>query len=221
MIFGSRWIVAAAVLILGGCGGEPDGTRDGATGDWRIGLAGTDGRLGPATSHRDLTRMFGDRVVDTMIHMGEAQFAPGTVVHPDDPVRRIEVVWFDSARARPWRIQVAGDSTVWSIDPGVTLGTSLSELERLNARPFSLTGFGWDYGGTVMGWDQGRLEQALFGGDGRVILRLAVDSARTGSDAARAVTGDGVFPSSHPAMQRLDPNVRQIIVEYDAGAAGA
>jgi hypothetical protein len=165
--------------------------------------------------------MFGDRVADTMIHMGEAQFAPGTVVYPDDPVRRIELVWADSARLRPWRIQIAGDSTLWSIDPGITLGTSLSELERLNERPLTLTGFGWDYGGTVMGWDQGALEQALLGGDGRVILRLAVDSADVGSDAARAASGDGVFSSSHTAMQRLDPYVRQIIVEYETGAGGA
>lgn len=229
-----RAAVMAALLVA--CGGESDAPRAGVgrdtaadavtrradpTGErWSIEVAGTGGAIGPTTAHADLAGAFDSRLIDTMIHMGEAQFVPGTVVFPDDPLRRIELVWLDSARARPWRVQLTGDSTVWSVGPGITLGTSLSDLARLNQAPLSLTGFGWDYGGTVMGWNQGALEQALLGGNGRVILRLAVDSASVGSDDALAVSGDGIFPSDNRAMQRLDPKVRQIIVEYDSDAAG-
>lgn len=188
---------------------------------WQIAVAGGDGTVGPQTSRGELARRFAGAVTDTMIHMGEAQFAPGTVVHANDQLRRLEVVWQDSARSKPWRVQVAGDSSRWTVGPGITLGTTLAELERLNGRPLSLTGFGWDYGGTVMGWDQGALEQALIGGNGRVILRLAVDSAAIGSEDARRVSGDGVFRSDDPAMRRLDPAVRQIIVEYDGPPGGA
>lgn len=220
------WLLAAAVACSGGgdgAGSENRGANDstGATdragapaGGWRIATGGTDGAIGPATTHADLAATFGS-IADTLIHMGEGQFEPGTVVHPGAPSERIEVVWSDSSRTRPWRVQVTGDSTVWSVGPGITLGTSLAELETLNGRPLSLTGFGWDYGGTVMGWNQGTLEPALLGGNGRVILRLAVAPEAAASDDARQVSGDGVFPSDDPAMRRLDPRVRQIIVEYD------
>jgi hypothetical protein len=227
-----------AVVLLCACAGErraadtppedtaarvsqPSAATLASADTWRIAVAGGDGAVGPGTSHADLARRFAGAVTDTMIHMGEAQFAPGTVAHAEDPLRRIEVVWQDSARLKPWRVQVAGDSSRWVVGPGITLGTRLTELERLNGRPLSLTGFGWDYGGTVMGWDQGALEQALIGGNGRVIVRLAVDSAAAGSDEARSVSGDGVFRSDDPAMRRLDPAVHQIIVEYDGPPDGA
>lgn len=200
---------------------QPSAATPAPADPWRIAVAGGDGTVGPGTSRAELARRFAGAVTDTMIHMGEAQFAPGTVVHAGDPLRRIEVVWQDSARLKPWRVQVAGDSSRWVVGPGITLGTRLTDLERLNGRPLSLTGFGWDYGGTVMGWDQGALEQALIGGNGRVIVRLAVDSAATGSDEARSVSGDGVFRSDTPAMRRLDPAVHQIIVEYDGPPDGA
>jgi hypothetical protein len=117
-------------------------------------------------------------------------------------------------------MQVSGDSTRWVVGPGITLGTRLAELERRNGRPLTLTGFGWDYGGTVMGWEQGALEQALLGGNGRVILRLAITPDSAGSADARAVSGDGVFRSDDAAMRRLDPGVHQIIVEYDGPDTG-
>lgn len=41
---------------------------------------------------------------------------------------------------------------------GVRVGTSLEELVRLNGRPFSFSGFGWDYGGNVTDWQGGELE---------------------------------------------------------------
>lgn len=210
-------MVGTWVSLAGACAGGADAPP---AEEWRIAVAGADGAVGASTTHAQLARRFAGAIADTMIHMGEGQFAPGTVVHATDPLRRLEVVWQDGERARPWRMQVSGDSTLWVIGPGITLGTRLAELERLNGRSLTLTGFGWDYGGTVMGWEQGALEQALLGGNGRVILRLAVAPGEGGSADARAVSGDGVFRSDDAAMRRLDPAVHQIIVEYDGREPG-
>jgi hypothetical protein len=166
------------------------------------------------TTRAALEDRYGGALADTLVHVGEGQFEPGTVIHPADPVRRAAIIWQDSARSRPWRVQVTGDSTRWSVGPGITLGTTLAELEQLNGGPFRLTGFGWDYGGTVMGWSGGTLEATLLGGNGRVLLRLA-PRGDPPADALRAASGDGVFESDAPEMRRLDPAVHQIIVEYD------
>ena len=209
-------MVAAGAALAGACAGGADAPPE----EWRIAVAGADGTVGASTTHAELGRRFAGAIADTMVHMGEGQFAPGTVVHGTDPLRRLEVVWHDAERTRPWRMQAAGDSTLWVIGPGITLGTRLAELERLNGRPLTLTGLGWDYGGTVMGWEQGQLEQALLGGNGRVILRLAMAPGSAGSADAGLVSGDGVFRSDDPAMRALDPAVHQIIVEYDGPDPG-
>lgn len=44
-----------------------------------------------------------------------------------------------------------------SADHGVRIGTSLAELNRLNGKPFKLSGFGWDYGGSITDWQGGAL----------------------------------------------------------------
>lgn len=220
-------VIAAGAAAATGCGGEhggapPDGAAQATpqspgepASEWRIGVGGGDGTVDAGTSRAELHRTFAGDAIDTLIHVGEGQFESGTVAYPGDPALRVELIWQDSSGSAPWRIQVTGDSSRWRVGPDITLGTTLVELAELNGRPFQLTGFGWDYGGTVMGWDQGALEQALLGGNGRVILRLAPDSAARASAGTREVTGDAVFRSDAPAMERLNPAVYQIIVEYD------
>lgn len=219
-----RFAMMVASVLAAACTGDSTSDRAAAPADsapaWRIGVGGTSATLDGTTSYAELSQRFPGEVSDTMIHLGEAQFAPGTVVHAGDSVSRVEIVWLDSLRSRPWRIQLSGDTSRWSVGPGITLGTRLTELTRLNGRPFELTGFGWDYSGTVLGWDQGALEPVLLGGNGRVLLRLAPDSAAAASEAAQAVAGDGVFSSDQPEMQQLDPGVYQVIVEYDQPPAG-
>lgn len=158
-----------------------------------------------------------ENVARGAIHVGEGETVPGTVLFPRDSSRRLTVTWADTiARARPTRVTVGSAQTRWFVVPGVTLGTSLSELERLNGKPFKLTGFFWDYGGTVTGWEGGRLDSLWRGGpenNVRVWLRLSPDSAGSASSRGREVAGDRVFSSSLPAMRALNPRVYDLFVE--------
>jgi hypothetical protein len=148
--------------------------------------------------------------------LGEGEYEPGTVIYPNDPTRIIEIVWKDARRKRfPKRIQLTGERSVWRTRHGISLGTRLKELERINGKPFVLTGFSWDYEGTVVSWEGGKLERD-FEKDGRVVLlRLSdqTDSGVSGEDAG-SVAGDRDFPSSHQVMQKINPKVYQIIVEF-------
>lgn len=180
--------------------------------DWRI-VPGV--RVGPITadvSEADLVRVLGrDQVEPSEIHVGEDFFEPGTVLYPRDPRRTVEVVWSDTTRrALPTRVTIRGDSSVWHVEGGITLGTSLRELERLNGAEFVLMGFEWDYGGTVASWEGGALER-LVRPAGHVVL--ALDPPVTGfpPEVYHAVSGDREFASSHPAMRQLNPTVRRIV----------
>lgn len=151
------------------------------------------------------------------IHLGEGQTAPGTVLFPNDSSRRLTVTWDDTvARTRPTRVTVGSKQTRWRVIPGVSIGTSLSELERLNGRPFKLLGFMWDYAGTVMGWEGGRLDSLWRGGPENQVLvwlRLSPDSAGYASSHSREVVGESAFSSSLPAMRALNPRVYALFIE--------
>lgn len=161
----------------------------------------------------DLIRAYGlGNVRKQGIEVGEGIVEQGTVVFPNDPQKSAAILWKDLSNNRmPERIQITGSRSLWRTAEGITLGTSLREIERANGRPFVLTGFGWDYGGTIIGWQRGRLERP-FTTDGRVILRLRPPAGAGRS--AGAVTGDREFRSSHKAMQQINPRVYQIIVEF-------
>jgi hypothetical protein len=204
-------------MMIAGCGLLTPPACRGAAESWGIRAGVRAGALTAQSSEADLRRAYGAAAVrGARIEVGEGETVPGAVLFADDSARRAEVIWRDTvARRRPARLVLRGRRSRWRVAPGISLGTSLRELERLNGRAFTLAGFGWDYGGVVIRWDGGALDATLPGV--RVYLRpepAANDSAAY--DAAYAqVLGDREFPSSSPAMQALNPRVDQIFVDFD------
>lgn len=175
------------------------------------------GAITPDASESELRRIYGRRNVrSTRVSIGEGEYEPGTVVYPNDPLRMIEIIWKDAGRRRyPQRIQLTGERSVWTTRHGISLGTSLKELERINGRPFVLTGFGWDYEGTVVSWGGGRLEREFERGGRTVLLRLGDQTdKRVAVEDAGSVAGDRDFPSNNRAMQQINPKVYQLIIEF-------
>src|SRR5690606_29682367 len=57
------------------------------------------GSIGAATSHAELAAIFGaDQVELGEIDVGEGFTEPGSIVFPDDPANRLEIVWEDATR---------------------------------------------------------------------------------------------------------------------------
>jgi hypothetical protein len=167
--------------------------------------------IGVGTSRTDLITKFGaSNVTDTIIYGTEGERRPGSILFPRDSSRMVEITWIDTvARARPATARLRGNASAWTIPHGVTLGLALSELERLNGRPFSLTGFGWDYGGTVTDWKSGSLA-SLRTGTPRIFVRLSPER-----EAPAELSGDRELSSDLPAMKRLDPVVDEIVLSYE------
>ena len=184
-----------------------------AAGSWLILPEGSSGGIITAqTTEAELIRLYGKQnVVPQDVDLGEGETEPGSALFPSDPIRRVEILWKDAGGKRlPKRVQTSGEKTLWKTVHGISLGSSLKRLEQLNRKPFFLAGFGWDYSGTVLSWDQGALEQEL-DHVGRVILRLQPANDQSLRQDDRAVLGDRQFSSGHPAMQILNPTIYQII----------
>jgi hypothetical protein len=174
----------------------------------------------PRTSATKLAARFGAANLTTaMVNWGEGDVSPATVLFADDAEARLEIHWSDERNQRnPDAVRVREDKTRWTSPAGITIGTTLRTLERLNGRPFRLAGFAFDWAGTVTTWSGGRLG-ARRGADCLVAVRLnpRPESNRDGrlKGLAEQVDGDKIFSSRHPAMQALNPSVYELLIDYD------
>jgi hypothetical protein len=192
-------------------------TSDGGGADsssaWQIIPGRSAGSIISTSSEADLAKHFGGAAVKLIrVELGEGETTPGTVLFPDDSSRRAEIIWQDTVgRSRPSRLVLRGSRSRWTVGPNISLGTSLKDLERINGRPFTLAGFGWDYAGVVTEWGGGALDSALAG------VRLYLDPGPSQYQSApySQVLGDRDYSSALPPMQQLNPRVAQIFVDFE------
>jgi hypothetical protein len=113
-------------------------------------------------------------VVDQDADVGEGEIEPETVLFPKDPARRIEILWKNpDRRAEPYSASIRGKASHWHAVHGISLGTTLTQLECVNGRPFrfDLVGDGTDMAHDEISWHGGSLEKDLQG-EGSVTLEL-------------------------------------------------
>lgn len=203
-----RWTLA--LLIAAGACGTPRAAHD------RTIVPGVRvGAITRTTTLADLRRVYGEANVRAEeVEIGEGETAPGATVFPDDSVRRVQLAFGDSAGSPLRFVTIRGDTSAWRTDAGVTLGTGLARLNALNGRPFVMLGFGWDYAGTVVSWNGGRL--AIDSTLGRFILRLRPTvTGPTADSLTGEVLGDREYPSDRPAMLRLEPVVHELLTIFE------
>jgi hypothetical protein len=168
------------------------------------------GPLNAEASEEDLIAAYGAaQVQPEAVSLGEGESEAGSVVFPDDPLRRFEVAWGDTLQRRaPSFVLLTGDTTLWQGKHGLTLGMSLAQLETLNGKPFGMAGYGWDYGGSVLSWKDGQLADL----EGRVAVALA---PRDPNADVSHVLGDGEFLSSDSTLRRLQPRINRLVVRFE------
>jgi hypothetical protein len=184
-----------------------------AANDWVI-VPGV--RIGPITgetTRADLQRLFGAaNVKDAPVYVGEGFEEPGTIVLSSDPTRSLAVLWSAGGTSRVvesvYICRMVRKRCRWHTSEGISMGTDLKTLEKQNGRPFRMVGIDMDYQGTVTSWEGGRLQAER----GRMLVRLDLAKRPPLDDAE---TDDGDLLSAHPAIQRLNPVIYEIIVEFE------
>jgi hypothetical protein len=184
-----------------------------ASGAWEIIPGQRIGLVNRTEGEIDLQMAIGaENVRQTSVMLGEGETAPGTVAFPDDSTRRVEVLWHDVQNRRyPALAILQGEKSLWQLPRGVTLGTTLHELEQTNGRPFTLAGFGWDYAGVVLSWNGGALDSVL---GPWTKLYVTPPPSRNGDSLYAQAMGDRPFSSSSHPMRAINPKVHRIRVEF-------
>ena len=155
----------------------------------------------------DMARAYGE----TNVRLKRDAGAIAVVLFPDDSLRRIEIALSDTVNLRyPKSVTIRGSQSVWHTADGVTLGTTVDQLQKLNSKPFEFNGFGWDYGGQVINWHGGAMAR-----DSAIAIRL--DALHLFDNKPyRSVMGDKKVSSANRLARELRPYVGEIDIHLTA-----
>jgi hypothetical protein len=97
--------------------------------------------------------------VDQEVGIGEGDTDTATVLFPEDPERRIEILWQDREKeAYPSSVTISGKASRWHAVHGISLGMPYSDLARINGKLFPIS-WGTDEGNVVFSWNGGPLDK--------------------------------------------------------------
>jgi hypothetical protein len=131
----------------------------------------------------------------------------GVVLMPQSPDRRIEIGFTDDTMRRVARLTLIDAKTSQWMVAGVTLGSTLAEVQKINGRPFLIREFFTDGGGFVVDWKGGALSRPLPAGGCFLGVRFGK------ADETGSPTGDPIA-SDKANLRKWGPVVEQIVVSF-------
>jgi hypothetical protein len=157
-----------------------------------------------------LRERYGDDARVETLYGPEAIELPGVVLWPDDPSRRVEVIFSDETRRHVSLAQLSGASE--RRVAGLTVGDPIVRAHQSNGRAFELWGFSWDYGGFVSDFKGGELEK-LPGGCG-LLMRLG---PREDAMLPDALLGEVQLLSDDPRLEAAGVRIEELSLAFNPG----
>lgn len=158
-------------------------------------------------SAKELSKRFGGDAKIEEVAGAEGEMVKAFVLFPKDKARRVEVLFDDDSMAKATGLRWSGQGNKWNV-AGVAVGSDVKAVRAANGAPFSINGFGWDYGG-YSGNFRGKLGKL----PGGCTVSLRFD--HEGKDPPAALSGDGVHISSDDAkLAAFAPVVTEIAINF-------
>lgn len=164
------------------------------------------GLITPQSTEGQLRIAYGPEQVESKpITIGEGEESLGALLFPGTR-NELELIWTPTLYPpRPSFVRITRDSTDWVTTTGVSIGTTIEELEKINGQPFYFYGFEWDYAGLVVSWDEGRLSEYL-------IVALIPGNF----DALKPeFMGEVKFASDDPKLKPLRLKVGSMVIGFE------
>lgn len=155
---------------------------------------------------KGLVSKYGARsvILDTSIVSGDDTLK-GAIIFPGTPKQAN--VFFHEGKISDVSIQ--GESSAWKTASGLYLGLPLQDVEKLNTKNFTISGFGWAHGGSVVSWEGGKLA-----GDSTLTHLASFRNKRQNISVEEftKVSGEAEFDVRHPSIQQMNPVLEQITI---------
>lgn len=164
------------------------------------------------TNHLQLAAKFGsENLTFTDVDGPNGAKLKASVLFPKDPKKRIEVWWSNEASRSDLALIVINGQSTWNAPKGVRIGLSLAALEKINGKPFMLSGFDSENASAVSDWQGGAL--ASLPGGCKISVRFAPDP-KAPAEARSEVSGDKTLASSDVNMRAVSPKAIEILIGY-------
>jgi hypothetical protein len=104
-------------------------------------------------------------------------------------------------------VTIKGESADWKTNSGLYLGMTLTEVQSINAKNFTLSGFNWSHGGSVVSWEGGKLTGDSTLSHLAVFSNVSNEHQGISDDAYKLISGEVEFDVRHPDIQKLNPKL--------------
>ncbi len=171
-----------------------------------------EGPFAKDTTHAKLVAAFGgNNVTFKDVDGAEGATEKATVLFDTDPTHRIVVFWHDAkARTKPSMITISAPS-LWIGPGGIGNGMKLTDVEKLNGKPFKLAGFDWDGGGFIRELD-GKLKAVADGCN--LVVRFEPGVANPLPVKYAEIIGDKIILSTNRTLRHVRPQVSEWSIGY-------
>jgi hypothetical protein len=160
-----------------------------------------------------------------LIDVGEGYCRHGSVLYPGTE-KEISIVWKSEGQdvdcmpesaslqtlededsyANPAYAKIDNKGLAWHTQEGIKTGLTVAELQKINGRFFTFSGFGWDYGGRVLSWEKGTVPGSLAVALNYGELPLAMQK--------RIPMGEGKVQSDDPKLPPGVIKIDTLLVEF-------
>lgn len=175
------------------------------------------GQITSTTTEKDLVNIFGANNVDSTggtIKFNKSETDFDTKLFSNEANKTLFIVWKDKEKKKdPELVFIKGTNSEWKTSEGITLGTTIKELETLNNGPFDIIGFYRSAEGTIRDWKNGQLSKKVSG----ILIRLNFDrNLKLSSDEQDQLSGGGSrISSSNPVAQKLKLHVDELEFHFN------
>jgi hypothetical protein len=144
---------------------------------------------------------------------GESDGLPSAELYMMMPEKRVAVLM--DSKKKVTVMAIHGLKSVWHTKEGITLGTPLSTLEKLNGQAFHFRSFEGEHSGEVVDWGQGALAKSL--PKVAVIFASPMHAggyAKLSESEKLEIEKPHIYASSDPVARKLNPVIETIELRF-------
>lgn len=132
----------------------------------------------------------------------------GSIIFPNS--KKQVFVYFHDANIID--VTIKGESADWKTNSGLYLGMTLTEVQAINSKNFTISGFNWVHGGSVVSWEGGKLTGDSSISHLAVFSNVSNEHKEISNEAYKLISGEAEFDIRHPDIQNLNPKLDLISI---------
>ncbi len=162
-------------------------------------------RVGPVLA-TDNERSLIERLGPEHVERGDLMIGEGQIVEAtylfSGTEKELILLWDAEDFEHLREVRITKANSPWKTEEGLSVGTDLKTLEGINGKPFVISGFQWDYAGSTVSWNAGKVSSDL------VIVFAEPKQIH------KSLIGDHRISSDTRQLQRANPQVKAIRVLF-------